>query len=227
VDFHADVKPTLTGFVVEEGIGPAPPGLRVTALPIGSISMAEAYAVVDEHGSYTFSALPPGRYALGVNISEPPTLRRPFRPRYHSSSITKEGALPVDLREPGVRIDLMTGSRIRQRTVEGTVVNGLGRPVANAHIYVNDTELPQLASLSEAIVRADAGGRFRAVVLEGRRYTFTSFTSGPPGPPGTTQIVANDITNLVVVQSVTHPWVIFRDLLGIGVDWIRSVVGWE
>ena len=77
-------------------------------------------AFTNDRGEFSFNALPPGRYLIGVNIARQPTASTPFRPTYFPGSTDRSQATPVIVAAGTEQTDLewVVNSRLREGSIE-------------------------------------------------------------------------------------------------------------
>jgi hypothetical protein len=151
----------------------APSGIGVTLIPvqprddeyIGGLFRAETQT--DDNGEYSFRAVPPGRYKIGINLYGP-TPDAPYLGTYWPSASTEAASGSVEIRV-GVAIhcDFRLAPRLKTTVVEGIVVRPDGEPAAGARV-----ELLRKSdnSISGEMPTADAAGHFLFRALEGFEY---------------------------------------------------------
>ncbi len=129
-----------------------------------------ASAFTDPNGLWAFHGLPPGRYVVGVNLLEPPTVSSPYPRTFYTAGTETREATPVDVVEGRqVQLDLRVGPRLATRSISGVVLDEKETPVPDANILLFDAELPTATNLGTR-ARSDEHGRFSVLVLEGRSY---------------------------------------------------------
>jgi hypothetical protein len=97
----------------------------------------------DDQGRYSFSALPPGRYLLAVNLNRYPDPKDPTNayPRTYYpgvADISKAGVITLGAGENVRDRDLLLSTRRAPSIVSGKVVWADGTPAANAWISFRD-----------------------------------------------------------------------------------------
>ena len=125
----------------------------------------------DESGSYRFSNLPPGRYAVGVNLGRGPTLVAPYTPS------DAAGAAETILLESGQQQTLapLVVRKLERISVTGTARWSDGRPAVGVRLAVMTTTADGL-KVAVGATYPDAAGQFRIDLLESVRYFIV-----PPG----------------------------------------------
>jgi hypothetical protein len=129
-----------------------------------------ASAFTDPNGRWAFHGLPPGRYFVGVNLVEPPTISSPYPRTFYTAGTEKREATPVDVVDGRqVELDLRVGRQLATRSLSGVVLDEKETPVRGADILLSDVELPTATGFRTR-GRSDEHGRFSVLALEGRSY---------------------------------------------------------
>lgn len=171
----------------------------------------------DKDGSYELEQLPPGRYLVGVNISETPDKDLPY-PKTFYPGVQERGratVIEIGLGEKLAGIDIQLPQRLPERSLRGFVVWPDGSLAAGVDIYLADLNDPNTC-VNGCDTRTDAQGRF---VLHGfAGYTYKVFaTADRPiaGSKGAQPVYAEsvplnlnaDVDGLrLVLSEPGHPW---------------------
>jgi len=79
-----------------------------------------SHALTNDRGEFSFSAVPPGEYLLGINVSREPSMGAPFRPTYFPGTTDHSLATPVTVgfgtEHPD--IDWVVSSQLREGSIE-------------------------------------------------------------------------------------------------------------
>ncbi len=157
--------------------------VRVDLVPVD----AERYtpegemAFTTDDGTFSFEQPRPGRYVLGVNVNDVPTLERPFQSTYYPDAANRADAAVLVVEE-GKTLDgysLRMSRPLAERTIEGAVTWPDGRPVRDAHVTLTDSALPEVGTQFSAMT--DAKGRFSVKALRDRDYLVWAFVNLPNG----------------------------------------------
>ena len=135
----------LSGKVLDPEGQPAA-GVLLTLIEADEIDPLKHYnrlVRADDQGRYSFSALPPGRYLVAVNLTRFPELNDPTNayPRTYYpdvSDISKAEVITLGAGENARERDLRLSTRRAPSIVSGKVVWADGTPVANAGISFRD-----------------------------------------------------------------------------------------
>ncbi len=143
-----------------------------------------ASAFTDPNGIWAFHGLPPGRYVVGVNLLEPPTIDSPYPRTFYTAGTETREATPVDVVDGRqVQLDLRVGPRLATRSVSGVVLNEKETPVRDANILFSDVDLPTATGFRTRGT-SDEDGRFSVLAMKGRSY-FVRAEAYPSAPePG-------------------------------------------
>lgn len=157
--------------------------VRVDLVPVDAVGYApgSGMAFTEDDGTFSFEQPPPGRYVLGVNVNDVPTLDRPFRPTYYPDAADKADAavLVVDEGKALDGYELRMPAPLAERTIEGAVTWPDGRPVADASVMLTDSSLPEVGTQFSAMT--DAEGRFSIKALRDRDYLVWAVVNLPNG----------------------------------------------
>ena len=195
-------KGTIAGRVVLKDGGPMAGGqvifFNAKTGPVPEITKYErtpdTVRDLDEEGRFSVD-LPPGRYYLGaVKRVSGETIGPPAEGDYVWRSADKKGRPRAYTVRAGQRIDTGTSEAVQlnpevlanrpnETTIEGTMIDMEGRPVAEAVVVA--FESPSLKAKPVFISeKTDKAGRYLLRVSEGTYYlrARNAFTSGPPEP---------------------------------------------
>lgn len=169
--------------------------LDVEGLPAEKVDIwlvdAEAYdpvryygmsARTDQDGRYSFTAVPPGRYLMALNLNRYPQPNDPTNayPRTYYPGVAQASQASI--------ITLAAGEKLTQRNLQlpqrrpASVIKGIvmwadGSPVANAGISFRDVTYHD--SLSNYGIEADAMGQFTINAYEGQTIVIEARSDRP------------------------------------------------
>ena len=128
-----------------------------------------ASAFTDPNGRWAFDGLPPGRYVVGVNLLEPPTISSPYPRTFYTAGTETREATPVDVVDgQQVQLDLRVGPRLATCSVSGVVLDEKETPVRAPTSSFPMSSFPLRPAPYAR--HADEHGRFSVLALEGRSY---------------------------------------------------------
>jgi hypothetical protein len=127
-------------------------------------------ASTDANGNYEFRKVQPGLYLLGINLDWVPKAEYPYARTYYPGVVEQAQAKVITVGEgtKQTNYDLALPPRLKERTVEGTVLTADGKPAAGARILFELSEYPGKSLLEQAVV--DAEGHFSAKLFDGLLY---------------------------------------------------------
>jgi hypothetical protein len=82
--------------------------------------LANSHGLTNERGEFAFSAVPPGNYLLGINVSREPASGSPYRPTYFPGTTDPSLATPVlvGLGTEHNEVDWVVSSRLTEGSIE-------------------------------------------------------------------------------------------------------------
>jgi hypothetical protein len=82
--------------------------------------LSNSIAHTNDNGEFAFSAVPPGSYLLGINVSRQPSSSAPFRPTYFPGTTDRALAMPVvvGLGTEHSELEWVVSSRLREGSIE-------------------------------------------------------------------------------------------------------------
>jgi hypothetical protein len=153
----------------------------VEIVPHGhSRQLPDSYARTNEAGEFAFSAVPPGDYLLGINVSRQPQGGAPFAPTYFAGTTDRSLATPVTVGAgtEHAGIDWIVSSRLREGSVEVTF-DTAGESQKDPLVCV---------TMYDSNLRDSGGGGYElrsgavvVPVVEGIRYRFLAHARTPSG----------------------------------------------
>jgi hypothetical protein len=162
----------------------------VVRLTSPALAVDAVYALTDENGAFTFSALPPGDYS--VTGERPGFLPSSFGAK-HAAGPGTPIALAAGQRVGDARVQLIRGS-----VITGTILDKLGRPApgltveAQRYGLTPDTgeHLPRQVEIGTGSAISDADGRYRLFGLEPGEYVVSAWP-GALGPEASTRQITD------------------------------------
>jgi hypothetical protein len=125
---------------------------------------------LSEAKTFKFSFLPPGRYYLGFNLHDGPSIISPYPEFYYPGVADRSKATLITLTE-GQKVSDLTlrrPLRLAERILEGVAVWPDGRPyLENCGISLTN---PRTGYREGNCVSPDAEGRFKIKAVEGQTY---------------------------------------------------------
>lgn len=154
----------------------------VDLVPLGPRrSLLHTHAMINGHGEYAFTAVPPGRYLLGINASRQPSSGAPFRPTYFPGTTERDMATPVTVgygSEHG-EINWIVSERLREGTVEVTF-DTHGQPQKDMGVCVITYDSDDRPSGGVGYDRR-TDAPVVVHVVEGIKYRFVAHARTPQG----------------------------------------------
>ena len=152
----------------------------------------------DADGRWKFDGLPQGRYLVGVNLLESPSITSPYQVTSRVAGQGK-GPTPVEVVEGRqMNVDLNAGPPFQTRTIAGIVVDERGSPVPGVFLSAYDDEFP-LTPVFGVRAETDAAGRFSMAALDGRGYLVFATRYGRNESATADIPQSGDVTNLKLV----------------------------
>jgi hypothetical protein len=140
-----------------------------------------APAFTNDRGEFSFSALPPGRYLIGVNIARQPTASTPFRPTYFPGVTDRSQATPVvvGLGTEQAELEWVVNARLRVGSIDASFETR-GQPQKEMGVCVTEFD---------ADLRDNGGGGYgprpnglvTIPIVEGVRYRLAAYAQLPSG----------------------------------------------
>lgn len=144
-------------------------------------SLSDSNAFTNERGEFAFSAVPPGDYLLGINVSRQPQNGAPFQPTYFAGTTDPSEATVVTVGRgtEHAGIDWVVSSRLREGTMEVTF-DTPGQ---------SQKDLGVCVTMYDSHNRPNGGGGYESrsggpvvvPVVEGIRYRFVAHARTPSG----------------------------------------------
>lgn len=133
----------------------------------------------EEDGSYELKGIPPGRYVIGINITEPPSPKAPFPRTFYKSATNREQAQILELKKGEKRrqVDLTLFPQLKDRDLEVSVVWSDGTPASGAYVYLHDPTYPEQEIVGDAVSRTAENGRFVLKRLGDADYWVQAYAS--------------------------------------------------
>ncbi|MEO6391272.1 MAG: hypothetical protein ABIP75_05425 [Pyrinomonadaceae bacterium] len=123
----------------------------------------------DPNGKFEFTEIPPGEYLLGYNLTDSPDQEQPYPQTYYPGVQDRTQATVIKLGVGDQRKDLVfrLPAKLRERTIEGTVLWPNGEAAGGIEVYLVDSTRPD-----RGVARAstDDAGHFSLVGYEGLSY---------------------------------------------------------
>ena len=137
---------------------------------------------VDENGRYSFTAVPPGRYLLAMNVTRFQEPKDPTNayPRTYYPGVAQASQATIISLGPGEKLterDLRLPQRRSASVIKGVVMWADGTPVANAGISFKDVTYQD--SYSNYGAQADELGRFTIDSYEGQTLVIEARSNRP------------------------------------------------
>jgi hypothetical protein len=181
---------SISGTVVQADLAATPVRRGVLRLTGNAVRGGVLYALTDESGSFSISALPPGQFV--VTAERPGYLASSYGAK-HAGGPGTPIALAAGQRVEGLRISLVRGS-----VVSGMVVDELGHgaPGLAVHVLRYETladtgeRLPRPVESDAATSISDADGRYRLYGLEPGEY-LVSVSPAKPVPEISAHIITD------------------------------------
>lgn len=170
-NFNVETNGRISGRVLDFKGRPVP-DLKVDLIvEEKATDLRGLWVTTDNKGRYELKGIPPGRYVLGINLSNAPDDGTPYPHFYFPGVATREQASVISMDE-GEQLrnhDLHLPPPMAERLIEGTVHWPDGRPAVGAIVLLEDDEYyPWESSIASAT--ADEQGRFSIKGYEGRPY---------------------------------------------------------
>jgi hypothetical protein len=135
-------------------------------------------ATTSEYGIVELSELPPDRYVLGVNLSAPVDLKRPYGRTFYPGVGDPSEAKVIDMGR-GERVELdpfVLPAPLRELTLSGVVQWPDGSVAAKASVVLRSGGgRPCSGRQVGSLVATTADGRFRFQAHAGQRYCVSTF----------------------------------------------------
>ena len=173
--FLAEPDTQITGKVLDaQGLSAA--DVLLELVPVTQeIGKHPEFFRTDKEGRYALKQVKPGRFYLGVRIfGSAGSTYVPYPKTYYPGVKDRSDATVITISE-GQRIELnelVLPARFIERTLNGTVVDSDGTPVAGAVVWLKerqyeDSDMPYRRE-------TDSEGRFSYVVYEGIKYSLNA-----------------------------------------------------
>ena len=143
--------------------------------------MPNSHASTNDRGEFSFSAVPPGDYLLGINVSQEPSSGAAFRPTYFPGTTDRLQATPVTvgLGTEHTDIEWVVSSRLRDGAIEVSF-DTHGQPQKNMGVCVTMFDAKNQN-------KGGAGYERRSdmpvvvQIVEGVRYRLIAYAETPMG----------------------------------------------
>jgi hypothetical protein len=150
--------------------------------PVRYYSMSER---TDQDGRYSFTAVPPGRYLIALNLNRYPQPNDPTDayPRTYYPGVAQASQASIITLAAGEKLtgrDLLLPQRRPASVIKGIVMWADGSPVANAGISFRDVTYHD--SRSNYGIEADAMGQFTINAYEGQTMVIEARSNRPYVP---------------------------------------------
>jgi hypothetical protein len=124
-----------------------------------------------EDGTYVIKAIPPGRYLLGINITEPPSTKLPYPRMYYPAAPVRFQAKPIEIAEGQqlTSFDFRLPPRLKEHLIPVIVTFANGQPAIGAYAHLQNPEYPG-EEVEGNVKHTDTEGRVTLTGLQGLRY---------------------------------------------------------
>ena len=143
--------------------------------------LPNSHASTNERGEFSFSAVPPGDYLLGINVAREPSRGAAFRPTYFPGTIDRSLATPVTvgLGTEHTDIDWVVSSRLAEGTIEVTF-DTHGQPQKNMGVCVTTFDGKDRPS-GGAGYQPRSNEPVIIQIVEGVKYRIAAYAQTPAG----------------------------------------------
>lgn len=195
------------------------PGVTVTMVEADDktpYSGSARHEPADAEGRYKFSALPPGRYLLGVRLVPPARRDDPAAafPRTYYPGVARADEADVLELKAGEELagrDLLLPPRLAESVIRVRVVWDDGAPVPNAHVLYRETTYGD--NQFEQGTPADELGQFEIKTRVGAVFQIRASAPPPAGEPqGTGSPATSEPLTLNVAGPAEHATLVVRRL---------------
>jgi hypothetical protein len=164
-------------------------------------------AYTDDHGSYQFHGLLPGKYLVflspfGIDG------KHPYPRQFYKGSEQLETAIKIDVPESGalLDIDFTLPPPLSRKTLEVSVKSAHGLPLAGALVLVHDQALPNTPGLPSQNTGAD--GKAMLEVYAERSYYVTATINTAGGKQecgGPAKLDPTNASSITITITIVHP----------------------
>jgi hypothetical protein len=149
--------------------------VSVQMIPIESpdkLALDEYYeAETDAGGNYSLTGVAPGKYFLGVNLTQSPDKTAPYKRTFYPGALDRRDAKIIEVglgqKVSGLDLQLMRG--VKPVNVSGSVTFPDGKPASDIGVTLEDVNRPSLC-VNGCDIRTDSAGKFRLVGYAGYTY---------------------------------------------------------
>jgi 5-hydroxyisourate hydrolase-like protein (transthyretin family) len=147
----------------------------------------DLYIRTDDDGQYSFKGLPAGRYLIGVRLGKYLSDDEPaiaFRRTFYPGVSDEREAVVVSLGrgQSVTRRDFQLGPRLRERPINGVVVQKDGRPAAGVTVRFQMRSRDR-ERISVIEMEADERGRFSISGFDSTAYLIGAYAKSCPAQP--------------------------------------------
>lgn len=134
-------------------------------------STSTYFGLTKEDGSYTIKDIPPGRFLLGINITEPPSTKLPYPRLYYPAAPVRFQAKRIEIADGQqlVNFDFRLPPPLKRRPISVVVIFADGSPASGAYPHLQNPEYPG-EEVEGKMEHTDAQGRVTLPGLEGQAY---------------------------------------------------------
>ncbi len=184
VDYFVADNGRITGRIFDAEGQPVP-NVLVALVDADEHDLERDYAKLeraDQNGRYSFTAVPPGRYLLALNVTRYPQPDDPTNayPRTYYPGVAQASQASIISLDAGEKLterDLRLPQRRAASVIKGIVTWADGTPVANAGISFRDVTYYDSGSNNGA--QADERGRFTINAYEGQTFVIEARSNRP------------------------------------------------
>ena len=153
--------------------------------------LPNSHALTNERGEFAFSALPPGNYLVGINISRQPSSGSPFRPTYFPGTTDRSEATRVVVGAGTEQsdVDWMVSARLPEGSIEVSL-DTHGQPQKNMGVCMTTFDADNRHNSGIGYARR-ADEPVILPVVEGVRYRFVAHAQTASG------FVESDVLDLI------------------------------
>lgn len=162
-------------------------------------------AYTDDHGSYQFDGLLPGKYLVFLNPFGFDD-KHPYPRQFYKSGEEWETAARIDVPESGavLDIDFTLPPPLIRKPIEVLVRNAQGRPVAGAQVLARDQALPNYSGLPSQNTGADGKAMLEVYAERSYYIVATINTAGGKQECGGPEKLDTRNTSSITI-TISHP----------------------